>query len=323
MPAPLEQLLEVALLSSHLICVNLAAGIPILWMLLEFFHRKKEVFALQVALNLGGIAIQTLILGGLIGLIMGWLRWSSEYQALLLQTGSRLWFAIAEWTFSLVILTGCWLSIRRGSKGVRASYVRTISLLLASSNLLYHFPAFFGVLDQLRESGDTNTRLDSPTFRQLVLSPLVVSRSTHFIVSSIAVSGLCFSWSARRLSQGLRPDPRKPASQSHPADSEVAIGQRYCRLGLHLALWSTVGQFLLGFWLLISLPRTALSQMTGQNGWMTIALILGLLAASKLVHQLMRDLFRSDGEQVSLRRSVAWMFLTVLAMSWMSVMAFK
>ena len=88
MPAPLELLLEVALLSSHLICVNLAAGIPILWMLLEFFHRKKEVFALQVALNLGGIAIQTLILGGLIGLIMGWLRWSSEYEAFLLQTGS-------------------------------------------------------------------------------------------------------------------------------------------------------------------------------------------------------------------------------------------
>ena len=329
MPEPLEQLLEVTLLSTHLICVNLAAGIPIIWMILECFHRKKEDFALQVTAKLGAIAIQTLVVGGLIGLIMGWLRWSGEYQTLLLQTGSRLWFAIAEWAFSLVILIFCWLSIRRGaSKDIRASYLRTIFIFLAGSNLLYHFPTFFGVLDQLREAGDTNARLDSSTFRQFIFSPLVVTRSIHFVVSSIAVSGLCFSWSARRLSQELRPDAKNPASQSHGANSARAtsagaIGQRYYRLGLHLAFWPTVGQFLLGFWLLLSLPRNALSQMTGQNVWMTVALILGLLAAIKLVHVLIQNLLQSDEEQVPLKRSIIWMLLTILAMTWMSVLAFK
>ncbi len=316
------ELLEAAVLSAHLICMNLAAGGPVVWLILEARHRKGDQSAKQLATILGLVSVKALFIGALIGLVLGWLRWSPEYQTLLLQTGSRLWFGIAEWVFSLLLVFGCWVSVRGKSTGRGASWARSVFLLLASTNLLYHFPVFFTVVDHLRYQDNPTIELDSQQFRQLLVSPEVLSRSIHIVVASLAVSGVALAWMAhrhmRQAMQNITPDPTTQNSVSLSTEK----GYRYCRLGLHLAFWPTASQLIVGFWVMLSLPREILARLTGQELIATAALILSLISVANLIHYLMRGLLRASDDRIVSQRCVTWMALTIWLMTWSSLLAF-
>ncbi|HEX5102871.1 MAG TPA: hypothetical protein VFV87_03620, partial [Pirellulaceae bacterium] len=57
-------------LIAHLLCVNVAAGAPILCVWLEW---RGDRLARKAAAYLGGMGLVTLIAGGLLGLAVGWL----------------------------------------------------------------------------------------------------------------------------------------------------------------------------------------------------------------------------------------------------------
>ena len=321
------ELLEAAVLSGHLICVNLAAGGPAVWLILESRHRKGDPAAKKLASVLGLVAVTALLLGAVIGIVLGWLRWSTEYQTLLLQTGSRLWFGIAEWAFSFLLVLGCWISVRGKSIGRASSWVRSILLFLACSNLLYHFPVFFTVIDHLRYQDNSSIQLDSQQFRQLLMSPEILSRSVHVVVASLAVSGLALAWiSHRSMRLSLESRGQEPTAQESVQNKIGELSPenvyRHYRLGLHLAFWPTVSQLIFGFWVLLSLPREILSRLTGQDLIATAALILSLVSVAKLIHYLLRGLLRSSDEGMVSQRCITWMALTIWLMTWASLLAY-
>jgi hypothetical protein len=321
------ELLEAAVLTGHLICVNLAAGGPVVWLILESRHRKGDPPAKKLATVLGLVSVIALLAGAGIGLLIGWLRWSSDYQALLLQTGSRLWFGVAEWAFSFLLVLGCWLSVRGKSVGRGPSWMRSLLLFLACSNLLYHFPVFFTVVDHLRYQDNPTIQLDSQQFRQLLISPGILARSVHVVVASLAVSGVALAWISHRFMlrslESTSQETTKQNSVSNPlGEFSTENIYRYHRLGLHLAFWPTLSQLIVGFWVLLSLPREIISRLTGQELIATAALIMSLVSVANLIHHLIRGLLRSSDEETVSQKSVTWMALTIWLMTWASLLAY-
>src|SRR4051794_10513994 len=79
----MSPLLQIPLLSLHLICMNVAAGAPLVCIWLEWkLRRKNDDVAKAAADYLAAATLVTLVAGSLLGLVMGWLLWTQEYAAI-------------------------------------------------------------------------------------------------------------------------------------------------------------------------------------------------------------------------------------------------
>src|SRR5215213_1093926 len=70
------------LLAAHLLCVNIAAGGPLLAAWLDLRGVRGNAIAASAGRSLAGTALAALLGGGLLGFVIGWLKWTSAYQAL-------------------------------------------------------------------------------------------------------------------------------------------------------------------------------------------------------------------------------------------------
>src|SRR6478736_699498 len=83
------RLLELAiipLLALHLLCVNVASAGPLVCIFLEWREGRNDPLAGQVATYLGRISFWTLLLGGVLGLAIGALLWTDQYETLWTKT---------------------------------------------------------------------------------------------------------------------------------------------------------------------------------------------------------------------------------------------
>lgn len=295
-------LIEVALtllLALHLLCMNAAAGGPLVAAWLDWRAARGDAGALEATRYLARHAIGGFAAGALLGLAIGWLSWTAAYQALWLGPLSyKLRWAAIEAGFSLVLLVGWWLWLPVGPGGKRwAMATRGLLALLSSTNLLYHFPPLFAVAAHLYDGGQTTAGvLRGAAFREQMLRGETLAMLVHVALASIAVAGVLL------LGLALRWRRR----------GDEAAANRLARAGGWWALVPTVGQLPVGLWTLAALAPAAQMPLMGSSGAGVLLLVGSLCAALWLARELAGVALGETGRPALIRAMTALLVTVVL-----------
>jgi hypothetical protein len=288
------------LLAAHLLCVNVAAGGPLVAAWLDWRGRGDEA-AGRAAKWLAGWSLIGFLTGAILGVFIGWLKWDADYRAL--WTGPlsyKLHWAGIEAIFSLVLMIGWWAWLPgRSARGVVAAVSRIALALLASTNLLYHFPILFAVAARLDDTGQTTgERIGGAAFRQLMVIGEAPAMAVHVTLASVAVGatmllGLSLRW--RRKGDEV-------------AAYKVALwGGRW-------ALAASALQLPVGLWTLLMLAPDAQGRIMGNSALGMALFMFSLAAALWLVRELVHVAL-GDGTRPALIRVMALMVATVVLMT--------
>jgi hypothetical protein len=285
-------------LIAHLLCVNVAAGGPIVCAWLEW---RGGDLARQAARYLGLASLMTLVVGGLLGVLLGWLKWTPEYRAL--WTGPlsyKLHWGGAELIFSLVLAIVYWLWVRgRGGESRGARIGRGVTALLSGTNLLYHFPPLFIVAGKLQSAGQfAGQRIGGAEFRQHMLAGETPALAIHVGLASVAMAGIVLLGLALRLAR---------RGQDNDS-SDVAVW------GGWWALVPTLLQLPVGLWTIARLPAGTQTTLMGDDLARTGLFLAAMLAALWLAREL-ATIVMGETTRPSLMRAIAAMVVTVALMT--------
>ncbi len=240
------------LLGTHLFLVSIGSTLPLIYAARALFFRTATPLETESGFCRGLlISILSLLAGTLIGLLYGWLVWDSELSSSISKGWSRIFFGIMEFFFSLLLLViSYWMTRKRLVKssnddlGRLASWLRTTLLVIASTNLLYHFPLLFIALRQVNLVVEQGELASSQQFRSLFFHPKTLILWIHFLSNSLYVTVVVASAFAEKPS---------------------AMG---CRTQWSLALLF-ICQLVSGVCALAYLPRAALFEMFQlQSPWL-------------------------------------------------------
>ena len=298
-------ILSVLLLAAHLLAILLAVGLPLVWGVVEFRGGGVDP-AVQAAWRRAAAAESCcwLLVGGAVGLLLGVWIWSPALAAALRQVGSRLHFAAVEYLFSLIVvaLVG-WPPWRTGSAASAGSrfgrWLRGLALLVAVTNLAYHFPVLFALVKELRlaaapASPPDVLPLSSGALRGMIFRGRIAGVLVHFVLAAWLAAAVYL------LARRSRFPLSFPAQQSLAWSSLAAI----------------VGQVASGFFLWAQLPRTVRWSLLGvaQGGAAlgTAAAVAALAAAHVAL---------AVDPQSSRARRAAFLSLAAVAvgMAWLSI----
>jgi hypothetical protein len=300
-------LLIILLLTLHLLCVNVASGGPIIGAWLDWRGSRGDEAASQAARYFARASLGGLVVGAVLGVVIGWLKWDAAYRALWLgPLGSKLHWAGVEAIFSLVLIAVWWWWLPGKSDGSRGAMMgRSLVALLAAANLLYHFPILFSVATQLGDAGQTGgERLTAAAFRRLMISGTAPALAIHVALASLAVSGMLLIGLATR----------------YAARGEETRAARIARWGGLWSLAPSVLQLPVGLWVLASLPESLQQQLMGSDTTATILLLLAIAAALWLVNDLVH-ISLGEFSRPILMRAMTAMLVTVLLMTAMQQLA--
>jgi len=271
--------LEILLLAAHLMCMNVACGAPLVALWLEWKDRRGDAIAPQAARYLAAAAVIALLVGVVLGLVLGWLRWTPEYGEIWgVQLAGKLNMAIIELIVSGSLLIAYWIWRSWAVLPSRFGYIgRSIILLLAGTNLLYHFPPILIVASKLADRGFPAT-VEIPAgvitpreFRRLIVVDEIPALTVHFGLSSVAMAGIMLLGLALRR-QNSDEDPRGM--------------KRIAAWGSWSALLATGLQLVVGLWLLVTTPPDLQVQLTGSAWLPTLCLVTSLLLVMWLLREL-------------------------------------
>lgn len=295
----MSELLVAPVLALHLVCVNIASAGPCVAIWFDTREAQGNQFAGGLGRFLTWASTTLLVVGSGLGLLLGYLKWNQEYRALLEVFQRRIVFGAWEILFSLVLMLICatWWSIR-GRRSRPERYIRNFLLLLAATNLLYHFPFLFVVLSETQQGSlpQPDGLLDAAHFRQMIGTPSVLAKVVHIWLASFAVTGIAML--ARAIWNRSDPD-----SSNHDAIR-----------GGRLALMVTIAQLPVGIWLLLQLPRTTQHALLGGDPIAACLLVASVVLSLGLMHVLAAISF-GDPSHSNLRRAVASMLLIVFMMT--------
>jgi hypothetical protein len=216
----------------------------------------------------------------------------------------RLWskvhFGGWELIFSLVLmlLQLWWWRSRPKAVGWERG-LRIFVAILASTNLLYHFPTLFAVIETTVTDQPAGEAITSSEFRSIIARQAILARVTHFVLAAIAMCGIMLLGYALRLA-------RKKAD---PGDV-----QRVAAWGAQLALVPTLIQLPVGLWLAASLDSPLQNAVSG-NDMICTTLLLASIAVSVWLLQVLAGIAIGDSERWRLIRAMALMVLVVAMMS--------
>jgi hypothetical protein len=298
---PMTALLETLLLAAHLMCVNVASGGPLVAAWLDWRGTRGDTAAAKGAVYLARASLLGLILGGLLGFLIGWIKWDADYRSLWLGPLSyKLHWAGIELAFSILLTVGWWLWLPGKAGGsFRSMATRGLIAVLAATNLLYHFPILFAVADRLASTGQTQgEQITGAAFRRLMVEGEAPALAVHVTLASVAMAGIMLlGLSLRWLKRG-----------------ETAPAKRIAVWGGRIALLPTVLQAPVGLWTLATMPADAQSSLMGESAVGTLLLAGSLLAAFWLVNDLVK-VAMSEVSRSLLIRVMAAMLVTVLLMT--------
>jgi hypothetical protein len=286
------------LLAAHLVCVNIAAGAPLVCAWLEW--RGGEL-ALRAARSLGRWALATLVVGSLLGLTLGCLLWTPTYAALWRgPLHYKLVWAIAELAFSLVLAAGYWLLGRRRQANSRARRIaRGTMALLSGTNLLYHFPPLFIIARQLHASqSPVEGEIRGAAFRQLMAAGATPALIVHVALASLALAGAVLIWIALRWQRKGRTDD----------------AARVAMWGGRWSLAATALQLPVGLWTLAALPTASQSRLMGNDEIATALFLVSMVLALWLVREL-AAVAMGETTRAVLIRAIAAMLVVVTLMT--------
>ena len=288
------------LLALHLLCVNAAAGGPLVAAWLDWRAARGDVSAPGAARYLAVFSLGGLLAGALLGTAIGWLQWDNSYRSLWLgPLRYKLHWAGIEAVFSLVLLLGWWRWLPGSAGGQKwAAVVRGVLALLASSNLLYHFPVLFSVAARLYDQGQTaGAVIRGARFRQQMAVGETPALAVHVTLASLAVAGLLLVGYALRLQK-----------RGDAAAAKLAIwGGRW-------AFAPTLAQLPVGLWTLAMLSAAAQTRIMGTSTIGVLLLVGSLTAAFWLTREL-ASIALGETARPILIRSMAALLVTVVLMT--------
>jgi hypothetical protein len=298
---------EIVLLAVHLMCMNVASGAPLVALWLEWKDRRGDVIAPQAARYLAAAAVIALFVGALLGLMLGWLRWTPAYQEIWqVQLSRKLKWGLVELGVSATMLVAYWLWRRWADLPTRRGFLgRSALLLLTSTNLLYHFPPILIIASKLADgafpaAADVPSGvIDPPAFRRLMAFDEIPALSVHFALASVAMAGLMLlGLAVRRLKSDL--DPRG--------------AKRIASWGGWSALIATGLQLVVGLWLLATTPPDLQAQLTGSALWPTLCLGTSLALVVWLLREL-SEITLGEPTRGGMIRAMIAMTLVILLMT--------
>jgi hypothetical protein len=290
------------LLAAHLLCVNVAAGGPLVAAWLDWRGRGDEA-ARKAAKWLAGWSLLGLLAGAALGVFIGWLKWDADYRSL--WTGPlsyKMHWAGIELIFSLVLMIGWWLWLpgRAGGRSI-VTALRGLVAILASTNLLYHFPILFSVAARLHDSGQiAGEAIRGAGFRQLMLQSETPAMAVHVTLASVAV--------AATMLLGLSLRWRRTGDEA--GAYKVALS------GGRWALAASLLQLPVGLWVLATLPTAVQSRLMSGSA-VGLLLFMGSIAAALWLMRELVNVALGDGTRPALIKSMALMLVTVTLMTLM------
>ncbi len=247
--------------SAHLAFACFAAAAPLVAAWLHCRAAGGDNPSRRAGLRLAGWSLVSLALALLTGLLLGLLNYRAEenYSELLLALRRKLEWGMAELAFSAVLVYLFWRWWKRTPDLPRGKSILRCSLaVLAGTNLLYHFPLLFAILDQLRsEPGLVGNAITSSEFRQWIIVPVVYTKAFHVVLAGVALSLLA-----------LICDGGDDSQDSSRLTTVAARGM----------LATLVLQLLVGIWMLVVMPPEQRDPLIGMGGvapWLlALAMIL-------------------------------------------------
>ncbi len=288
--------LLVLVFTAHLVCMNLAAGGLLVASTIEIFVRRPEQNASPLAARLASHSTLSLLAGTLLGGAMLLFFWNESYQDLLLRRlGSRTYFGILEILFSLTLHTifWRWAAVQNGPLTKLQRYGRLFIAIVSSANLLYHFPTLFAIIAEVAKGSTPQSEpIGRTELYAFLRSGPILSHAIHFLLASIAVSGVTGALFVRK----------------DPASSAAG------RLCTSLALISTLLQIPVGIAVYLTLPAAAQQGLIGNNPLLSMTFLASLGAALWLMQSLLGQLPSNAPKNRPLWSAVA-LLVTILLMS--------
>lgn len=300
-------LLDILVMTAHLVCVNLASGGPLVGAWLDWRGVRGDGAAARGAVTLARWSLAGLAVGAGLGLVLGTLRWDASYRELWLgPLNYKLHWAAAEAIFSLVLLLGWWLCLPGQAGGKRsAALARGFFALLSSANLLYHFPFLFSVAAHLHIRGyDAGDRINGAAFRQLMVMHETPALAVHVSLASLALAGVALIAVALRAERAGGPEVR----------------DRLARCGAWWSLVPSLLQLPVGLWTLTTLPADAQSRIMGDSGLAILVFLAAIGSSLWLLSDLAQVAF-GETARSRLWRVMAAMLTTVVLMIAMQQLA--
>ena len=296
----LIRLLEVVVLSAHLLAVGVATAAPFVCVLCDWRSRRRgDAELARVGRRLAGDCFWLFLVGVALGFIqLAWLLWRGspeDVEALRAMPVSRWWFGVVELLIYLACMLAYWYGYDRWQ---RRGWHRLLAIA-AGTNLGYHFPALFTIVSVVGERSELwGTTIN---FRVLLTDRETIARVLHFWLASFAVTGVLAmrSW---RLTQ--------PALNNESATTHDQPGTSF---GAWIALVATGLQMPLGLWLLTTLPPAAQHLLMGRSAIATGLLIAAVVASLALLH-LLASMTMGQVESRLVRRSAALVIAIVTLM---------
>lgn len=294
-------------LAVHLWFVNVSSAAPLFAMIAQWCGAERGPQSGDAATlpcpawALTWMGIKALLIGTLLGLGLAGGMWVLGERQLFAVLG-RFQYKITWGITELFFYWGClgiylWLIKQHpGRAGVRKGIVA----VLASTNLLYHFPTLFTVMAMLSRQPDLIEGPVGPKeFRQLMFMGHVAPLSVHVALASIAVgSVVTLSILAK-----------------HTQSSMEAADLRLARSSAVAGLVATGLQIPVGLWLLTRLDPSAQSQIMGGNLIGSIAFGLSVLLGFRLMSSFGGIIVAPSETQQQARRTQHLLWLIIGLMS--------
>ena len=316
------EIIVALILGAHLLCVDLAAAGPLVCIWLDRKEGRGDEEAGRAGRFLLKASLHGLLVGTLLGVVAGCFLWDAQYRSQLMRLASRVHFGVWEWLFSLVLLYLYRLSWRDATTCCGAKRrLRWFLPLLASTNLLYHFPPLFLIFSQLNPAG---VELTSAQFRARLVDGYVVARTVHFCLAAVAVSGITLI--VYTLKKGGSAESEAAANESAASMLEANVKKDWepgestektyqpARWGARLALVATLLQLPVGIWIILQMGPESQRTVMGGSLLATGLFVASLIGALALMHCLSVLAFGSFRRVLAVR-TISLMILVILLMT--------
>jgi hypothetical protein len=246
--------------SVHLASACFAAAAPMAAAWLHCRAARGDSQARHTGLWLVGWSLVSLALALVTGLLLGLLNYLGEenYSQLVIALRAKLEWGLAELAFSAILVCLFWKWWQRTPDLPRGKSMLRCSLaVLAGTNLLYHFPLLFAVLDQIRSNPElVENAITASIFRQLIVVPAVYTKALHVILAGVVLCCLAVMCAG---------------------EEEQQESSRLTTVAARVMLATLLLQLLIGIWMLMVMPADQRELLIGMGGVAPWLLALAVL----------------------------------------------
>jgi hypothetical protein len=287
------------LLALHLICVNIAALGPLACIGLAGTDRVRSEIGRWLAWLCCGLFFGGMLLGGLVIGIYDFNNQDAFFKALLRIPHSRLHWASAELLFYLA----CLVPVAIWWRGLcRMRMLLGLLVLLAASNLIYHFIPLFVIISALHATAGEGGELTACELLQQFGSLPVLARVVHHLIAGVAVVALTVA---------LRSAHAASRAESPEAEADL---QRLTQTSGRWALTASLLEIPSGLWFLWQIPEAAREAMLGGAMLPTALFVAALLLVFLLLQKLLAvAMGETDGRSVTVAAGL--LLATIVLMS--------